>query len=468
MHTSLLTKFIGLTLGGITWAAPIVVIRAEPIPVIPLPTPSTPSIPPQLPPSTPSISPRLPAVSPYLHLPLKNQLFSSLFDPSILFVSAEQRPDIDQSLQSTWQQIVSLEENTSQFTNQVPALLATLLSLQEQYQTLGDRWGELKTLEMQTKLHYLSCQDEQALQLAQDGFSIAQTGGSITAEKQWTDILAALYWVMGEQAAAIALQEQILEAQRSPDGNFTFLEAYDWVQLGDLYRSVGQEADAIAAYQQAVASAHRPSLTRVLDVYYAAGSGVKQSAIEKLIAIYQMAGDTAQQAYWTQQLQQTNQDSEQFNRASELLYARTSTSAGQAADAISLPQQQAMLEEALLIFRQIGDVWGEIDTLVSLTRVTSAQANYQAAISFGEAALELSTASNAPRSQEAIFPILIQAYRETGQDSRAEVIQSNYQQASAQSELEPSIRPTFWYGFAISYPYETLAAVHQQRACFDN
>ena len=457
MQTLSLKKWVGLLFAGIAWAAPSLSTRAEPI-QIPPPSPSTPSLP----------SPRPPATLPHLQRPLKHQLFSSLLDPSIRFGSTETRPDIDQSLESAWQEIVSLEEDAPQFTTQVQAFLPTLLSLQQQYQAFGDSWGELKTLEIQLKLYYLSCQDEQAVQLAQDGLAIAQTTGSSRADQQWTDILTALYWVTGEQAAAIALQEQILEARRSPEGNFTFLAAYDWMQLGDLYMSVGREADAIAAYQQAVTSAHRPPTTRILDVYYAAGSNVKQSAIAKLIAVYQTAGDTAQQVYWTQQLQQATENDDQFNRASELLYARTSTPTSQPTDAIPLPQRQARLEEALQIFRQIGDVWGEIDTLVQLSQVAADQANYSAAIAFGEAAFALAMASNAPRSQEVIVPVLIQAYRETGQDERAEAVQRDYLQESAQSESEPSIQPIFYYGFAISYPYETLALAHQQRACFDN
>ncbi|MEM0980185.1 MAG: tetratricopeptide repeat protein [Cyanobacteria bacterium P01_H01_bin.58] len=400
--------------------------------------------------------------------PLAKQLFSSLLDPTFRFASSASRPDTDEALQSTWQQLAGLEETSPQFLAQLEVSLASLPSIQQQYQTAGDRWGELKTLEMRLKLHYLACQDDQALQLAQTGFQLAQATDSVSAERDWVEILAALYWVLGNAEEAIALHEHSLAIRRSPEGTFSTLEAYDWVKMGHLYADIGREADAITAYEQAVASALNPPKERILDVYYAGGHGFKQSAIEALIAAHQAAGDMEQQAYWMQQLEQANQANEQFNRAYERLSEQWAISTGRSTENPPLPEQQVRLEEALPIFHQVGDRWGEMDALKELSRITLDQSNYEAAIAYGEAAFELATTFNAPRTQEALLPILMQAYREAGQANQAEAIQRQYEQNMIQLDSIREINPVFRYGFAVGYSYAILSIEHQQRVCASN
>ncbi|MEM0981627.1 MAG: tetratricopeptide repeat protein [Cyanobacteria bacterium P01_H01_bin.58] len=471
MDGSLLTKCIGWIGLGIVGTILTATARAnDPPPITPPSASPYEAIPPpgsiQLPEPRPLAEPlQSPAA---FQFPLAKQLFSPLLDPTFRIASAASRPDTDEALQSTWQQLADLEETSPPFLTQLEASLASLLSIQQQYQRVGDRWGELKTLEMRLKLHYLACQDDQALQLAQTGFQLAQATSSVSAERDWAEILAALYWVLGNAEEAIALHKHSLAIRRSPEGTFSMLEAYDWIEIGHLYASLGREADAIAAYEQAVASALNPPTERILDVYYAGGHSFKQSAIEALIAAHQVAGDMEQQAYWMQQLEQAHQDNEQFNRAFGHLSERWAVLSNRSAENPPLSQQQVMLEEALQIFRQIGDRWGEMDALKELSRITLDQANYEAAIAYGEAAFELATTFNAPRTQEALLPILTEAYRETGQADQAEAIQRQYEQNMTQLDSMRDINPVFRYGFAVGYSYAILPVAHQQRVCASN
>ncbi|MEO1093465.1 MAG: tetratricopeptide repeat protein [Cyanobacteria bacterium J06638_28] len=470
MRTSLLLKFIGWVGLGIVGTISTETVRANDLPPItPLSAPPLESTPPpgsiQLPEPRPLSDPIPPSA---FLFPLAQQLFSPLLDPTFRFASSASRPDADNTLQATWQQLADLEETSPQFLTQVEASLASLLSIQQQYQRVGDRWGELKALEMRLKLHYLACRDDQALRLAQTGFQLAQATDSVRAEREWAEILAALYWVLGNADEAIARHEHSLAIRRSSDGTFSMLEAYDWVKMGHLYASVGREADAIEAYEQAVASALTPPIERVLDVYYAAGHGFKQSAIEALIAAHQAAGDIEQQAYWMQQLEQANQANEQFTQAFERLSERWAVLSNRSTENPDLPQQQVRLEEALQIFRQIGDRWGEMDALKELSRITLDQSNYEAAVAYGEAAFELATTFNAPRTQEALLPILSEAYRETGQTDQGEEIQRQYARNMAQLDSTKDVNPIFRYGFAVGYSYEILPVAHQQRVCASN
>ncbi len=456
MKTGLLATGIGLLGMGIVWAIASELVRAAdpPIPVIPL-SPSPPTVdPPQ--PTTISPSPRFGWMRP---------LFSPLLEPAVQSRPPAPRPSLDNDLQALWQQLAALDANSPQFITQIQAAQPTVAALKRQYQALDDRWGELKALEIELKLHYLACEDEQAMAGAETGFAIAQATGSQLAIEDWTAILASLHWMAGDFDATIALAEQQLATRLATQGRFTFWETYDWLQLGDLYQSRNRKTDAIAAYEQAVASAHIPPYQRDLDVYYAAGSSFKTAAILHLVALSQALDQPDQANYWTQQLAQAAEEDAQFNRAADILATQWSYSWRDTVEPPPFPQQRGRLTVALHLFRQLGDRWGEMDALVELSRVAWLQADYPAAITFGDAAFALATTFQAPRTQAAIVPILVQAHEALGQIREAEAIQQEYERLVTQSPTDTSLRPVFAYGFAIGYTYEILAIAHQQRSC---
>jgi tetratricopeptide (TPR) repeat protein len=216
-------------------------------------------------------------------------------------------------LESVWQQAFALKEDSPEFSAQVVNLLKSIAPIQQQYQASGERWGELKMLEVSLKLHYLSCQDRQTLSIAQEGVAMAAATGDLNVKKEWSNLLTQIYWAMGETELAIETQQRMLDTFRTPNGKLNFFEAYDLINLGRLYARVGRQEEAIAAYIEAYNSASRPPVERNLDVYYAAGHTFKQSAIEKLISIYEASGNAQQVEYWIRQREQDNQVYEQLS-----------------------------------------------------------------------------------------------------------------------------------------------------------
>lgn len=451
MKTSSLTKLIALVFGVVPWIGFLSVAQADaPVPVVPPPS-YTPLIP--------------PAPVQLFRYRLVWTLFSGLFDPSYRFGAVELRPETDQALQSVWQEIKTLDEDSPELVSQVEALLPRVALMRQEYQAIADPWGELKTLEIALKLHYLACNDGQAVELAETGVSLAKATNNPQAVQEWTEVLAALYWVTGERSTAITLLEASLESRRSPNGGFTYWEAHDLSQLAGLYVTLGRETDAIATYELAVASALIPPRERKLDIYYAGANQLKQSILNSLIALHNLSGNAEQTSYWTQQLAQTELDYGHFDLAYDLLSVRWPFND---AEPVPLADQQTMLMEALQLFRQIGDRWGEMDTLLELSKIALTQANYREAIRLGEEALALAKTYQAPNYHGAIVSTIVDAYKAAGQTTQAEAVQQAYERSAAQLDDSAISSSTFWYGFAANSSLPMLDAAHLQRICLQN
>ncbi|MBD2066263.1 hypothetical protein H6F93_01750 [Leptolyngbya sp. FACHB-671] len=454
-------KIIGLVSVSLAWAMLSFALKAEPTKLELAQSPTVPHLPPPVsPPIVPLGLPHRPTIP---LAPLNKYLFGSLWDLVREPATTEPIAAADQAFGSIWQQAFALEENSPQFSTGVLNLLQSLTPIQQQYQASGDRWGELKMLEVSLKLHYLTCQDERTLSIAQDGVAMAAATGDGHIKKQWSNILSQIYRAMGEANKAIETQKLMLDSFRTPDGNLTFFKAYDLVDLGNLYRSVGRYEEAIAAYVEAFESADRPPAERSLDVYYAAGHTFKQAAIEELISLHELLGNAKQVEYWIQQREQAKQVYEQLSRASDLLWGHLIEDG---AEKMSPTQRKPMVEEALQIYRQLDYPWGESDALVALSEVNLALKDYSQAIANGEAALEMVRSLRDSRSQESLIQTLVQAYLAVGQDSQAQVIQRDYEQFSARQRSSHLARPRFSYGFAMGASYEMLPVLHQERHCF--
>ncbi|MBW4679596.1 MAG: tetratricopeptide repeat protein [Microcoleus vaginatus WJT46-NPBG5] len=459
-------KIIGLVAVSFAWAMSCVALKAEAMKLelaqsstIPqLPKPASPPV------SQPIVPLPLPQRPTIPLAPLNKYLFDSLWDLVRESATTELVAATDQAFQSIWQQAFALEENSPQFSSQVLNLLQSLAPIQQQYQASGDRWGELKMLEVSLKLHYLTCQDERTLSIAQQGVAMAAATGDWYVKTQWSNILSQIYRAMGEANKAIETQQQMLDSLRTPDGNLTFFEAYELVELGKLYRSVGRYDEAIAAYVEAVESADRPPLERSLDVYYAAGHTFKQSAIEELISLHEPLGNAKQVEYWIQQREQAKHVYEQLSRASDLLWSHLIE---EGTEKMSPAQRKLMVEEALQIYRQLDYPWGESDALVALSEINLALQDYSQAIAAGEAALEMVRTLKDSRNQESLVQTLVQAYLAAGQDNQAQAIWKNYEQYQARQGSSSRSRPRFsYYGFAMGANSEMLPVLHEERRCF--
>jgi tetratricopeptide (TPR) repeat protein len=129
-------------------------------------------------------------------------------------------------------------------------------------------------------------------------------------------------------------------------------------------------------------------------------------------------------------------------------------------------ERKREVEEALQIFRQFGDLWGESDALAVLSEVNLALQNYDEAIATGEAALEMIRTLKDSRSWEALVRTLVQAYQAVGQDNRVQAIQREYEQFSARQNSARRSRPRFFYAFVAGADYGALPVLHEERRCF--
>lgn len=460
-------KSIGLVSVSLVWGVLNLAAHAEPTKLQLAQSPTVPQLPLKVSPPTPSSSEPvqipLPQRPTFFLAPLNKYLFGSLGGRVRVSATTEALTAADRALESVWQQAFALKEDSPEFSSQVMNLLKSLAPIQQQYQASGDHWGKLKILEVSLKLHYLSCQDRQVLSIAQEGVAMAAATSDLNVKKQWSNLLAQIYWAMGETELAIETQQQMLETFRTPNGELTFSEAYDLVDLGRLYAQVGRQEEAIAAYIEAYNSASRPPAERSLDVYFAAGHTFKQSAIEKLISIYEASGNAQQVEYWIQQREQANQVYEQLSQASNLMWGRLIANPD---EQIPPAQRKREVEEALQIFRQFDYSWGESDALAVLSEVNLALQNYDEAIATGEAALEMIKTLKDSRSREALVQTLVQAYQAVGQDNRVQAIQREYEQFSARQNSARRSRTRFSYGFVAGADYGALPVLHEERRCF--
>ncbi len=313
-------KSIGLVSVSLVWGVLNLAAHAEPTKFQLAQSPTVPQLPLKVaPPAPPAPSPSEPVPIPlpqrprFFLAPLNKYLFGSLGGRVNVPRTTESLATADRALESVWQQAFALKEDSPEFSAQVVNLLKSIAPIQQQYQASGERWGELKMLEVSLKLHYLSCQDRQTLSIAQEGVAMAAATGDLNVKKEWSNLLTQIYWAMGETELAIETQQRMLDTFRTPNGKLNFFEAYDLINLGRLYARVGRQEEAIAAYIEAYNSASRPPVERNLDVYYAAGHTFKQSAIEKLISIYEASGNAQQVEYWIRQREQDNQVYEQLS-----------------------------------------------------------------------------------------------------------------------------------------------------------
>lgn len=464
-------KIIGLVSVSLVWGVLNLAVYAEPMKIQLAQSPTVPQLPLKVaPPAPPTPSPSEPVPIPppqrptFFLTPLNKYLFGSLGGRVNVPGTTEALAVADRAFESVWKQAFALKEDSPEFSAQVVNLLKSIAPIQQQYQASGERWGELKMLEVSLKLHYLSCQDRQTLSIAQEGVAMAAATGDLNVKKEWSNLLTQIYWAMGETELAIETQQQMLDTFRTPNGKLTFFEAYDLINLGRLYARVGRQEEAIASYIEAYNSASRPPAERMfLDVYFAAGHTFKQDAIEKLISMYEASRNAQQVEYWIQQREQANQVHEQLSRASNLMWGRLIANLD---EQIPPAERKREVEEALQIFRQFGDPWGESDALTILSEVNLALQNYDEAIATGEAALKMIGSLKDLRSWETLERTLVQAYRAVGQDNRAQSIQREYEQFSARQNSARRSRPRFSYGFVTGADYGALPVLHEERRCF--
>lgn len=455
-------KIIALGSVGLAWAVLSLTVKAEPGKIHLAQSPAVAPLPPPASPPSPVRIPPPPQPTRFL-APLNKYLFGSLGGRVMVRAIAESVAAADRTFQSIWEQAFALEEDSPQFSSQVQNLLQSLAPIQQQYRANGERWGELKTLEVSLKLHYLICQDRQTLEIARAGLARATATGDRSVTKQWFEILVRVYWALGEEKLAIETQEQMLDSLRNPKGDLSFDESVDLLNLGSLYARVGRRDEAIAAYIEAFESADRPPVERrFLDVYYAAALTFKQSAIEPLIAFYESSGNLKEVEYWIQQREQAERVHAQLNRASDLLWGRL---IAEGSETIPPAQKKLMLEEALQIFRTFGYSWGESDALADLSAINLTLEDYTEAIAAGEAALEMAKILGDWRTPESLIQTLVQAYRAIGREDRAVVLQRDYEKFSAEQDEQRLSRPRFFYRFTEGTDYGMLTVLHDERRC---
>lgn len=431
----------------------------------------TPTLPPSPNINIPAPSPRLP---PPAVTPIGPSRPQSLFSSLIIIAAPDELQGIDQALESLWQQARELDPDEPDFVAQVIALQQTAAQLQQQYRVQNDPWGVLKSKEVTLKLQYLNCQDQQAIETAQAGLAQADATESRRTFTTWSNLLSQIYWALGQPEQSLEIKEALFDRLRQQLGRLSAEEAFDLVELGRIYTHLGQIDAAIAAYEAAIDSAYQPPHERTLDNYYAWAYTSITTAIENLIALNESLGDQQQVDYWTQrqttaaQIYQQNQHAQslmqgwykgRFSEAAFNLFDQIATQ-----EPLPVSEQQAQIEDALQLFRTVGDGWGELEAWAALSTIHLAQQNYRNAITIGETALALADTLVDPGTHQTVTQTLIQAHQALNQADQAQAVQHNHDQWMADLVALPS-RPRFLYAF-VSLSTTNLPPVFSQpRSC---
>lgn len=270
--------------------------------------------------------------------------------------------------------------------SQFQVLLATFDDLKQQYQQINDPYGELKVLEGLAFLYYAQQKPEEAMTTVQAAVSLAQSI-DLVSQKEWLSILSAMHLILGNDSMAIEAQKRAVDISKEIAESVELMDvrmfdtAWDLMVLGDKYTRAGNNIQAIEAYEQSWQYSSEPrSAGYYLDTYSSSQRFLREAVINRIIKLYTKLGQPQQVEQWVQRLTEANQAYNLSIQASDILYRSDP----------SVTLTVEMLEQALSLYRQAGDHYGEIDALSMLSSAYIGAGNQERAVETAQKALELS------------------------------------------------------------------------------